>query len=239
MIQVGLSSTFYTFFSLPFSLEAHVYLFCLSFLLLDSSSSCRNQDSIKPLATPSRPIFFSQATSPFSSSLFSPVIIPRSYPYRQSAKAGSFSDPGLLYSLPNTTISLSTSLPQLSILHQEPETMSSTRQSRSKPVQFTAAYQYLAQFLQAGKTPSTSQRSGPGYKKGVCLTGGKEAGDMPLLTHSPATTVVSADDSPITPSERGPDEKFTLLQNDMIESKSTALAPVMVHGDGALLEKTQ
>ncbi|EZG07128.1 hypothetical protein H106_03459 [Trichophyton rubrum CBS 735.88] len=206
--------------------------------ILYCSQRCRNQDSIKPLATPSRPIFFSRATSSFSS-LFSPVPIPRSYPYHHSARTGSFSDPDLLYSLPNTTISLSTSLPQLSILHQEPETMSSTRQSRSKPVQFTAAYQYLAQFLQAGQTPTTSQRSGPRYKNGVCLTGNKEAGDMPLLTHSPATTVVSADDSPITPSERGPDEKFTLLQNDMIESKSTALAPVMVHGDRAFLEKTQ
>ncbi|EGD98018.1 hypothetical protein GTR04_6081 [Trichophyton interdigitale] len=203
--------------------------------ILYCSQRCRNQDSIKPLATPSRPIFFSRATSSFSS-FFSPVPIPRSYPYRQSARAGSFSDPGLLYSLPNTTISLSTSLPQLSILHQEPEIMSSTRQPRSKPVQFTAAYQYLAQFLQAGQTPTTSQQPGRGYKNGVCLTGRKEAGDMPLLTHSPATTV---DDSPITPSERGPDEKFTLLQNDMIESKSTDLAPVMVHGDGAFLEKVQ
>ncbi|EFR00139.1 hypothetical protein MGYG_03145 [Nannizzia gypsea CBS 118893] len=207
--------------------------------ILYCSQRCRNQDSIKPLEAPSRPIFFSRATSSFSSSFFSPVPIPRSYPYQKSVKAGSFSDPGLLYSLPNTTISLSTSLPQLSILHQEPETMSSTRQGPSKPVQFTAAYQYLTQFLQTNQTPATPLRSTSEYGNGGSLIGSTEISDMPLLTHSPATTAVSADDSPITSPGADSDEKFILLQDDMIESKAAVLGPVIIHGDSAFFEKAQ
>ncbi|EEQ30717.1 hypothetical protein McanMca71_000597 [Microsporum canis] len=128
--------------------------------------------------------------------------------------------------------------------------MPSLRQSRAKPVQCTAAYRYLTQFLQAGPMSlaiPTSPRAGYIKDKNVTTittlienTGSKDASDIPLLIHSPAATVISADDSPITPSSTGPEDKFTFLQDDMIESKVVAdLAPVIVDADKPLLESTQ
>ncbi|KAK2865125.1 hypothetical protein FQN49_003885 [Arthroderma sp. PD_2] len=133
--------------------------------------------------------------------------------------------------------------------------MSASRQGRTKPVQGTVAYRYLAQFLQTNPaSPTLPTSSGAGFDKGrtaattaVSTTSttsnscnsSQEASDVPPLTHSPAATVISADDNPLTPPGTRSEEKFTFLQDDVLESKATTLTTSILGADGSLVKQPQ
>ncbi|KAF3483025.1 uncharacterized protein GIQ15_02349 [Arthroderma uncinatum] len=122
--------------------------------------------------------------------------------------------------------------------------MPAARQTRPKPVQCTVAYRYLSQFLHsspASPTLPTSPGTAFNSNKAATVTSAscQETSDVPPLTHSPAATVVSADDSPLTPPGNGPADKFTFLQDDMLESKATTLTPSILSADGSFVKQTQ